>query len=317
VEPPHRVGAEGPGGVPGAVKPQAFRVGNANAEELALTSWVLIRGPRSTRRQLYQTDGAAPGYRGQRATATATPRGRPPVPPSGDTPAPGDAGARLFPDLGRGHRAPPRGVDVKATPADPVRGGPRGRKSPKLGKNDQNPEKWPFLAFFGFLGLLGPFWRIPDPAARGVLHQPLAAGPCTRLLGLLGVLARGGPGRPFWACFWGNPPKWGILAPGAPEGSPAARPGDRAPARGVDVKPPSRTRPDPGSRVPRVPQVPRTPLGVRKRSGGPSGASQGSPAPGRPGRRGLFYINPSRRGPVPGRGPPPGVPKPPLLRRRG
>jgi len=40
----------------------------------------------------------------------------------------------------------------------------------------------------------------------------------------------------------------------------------------------------------------------------PSGPSQGvgSPVPGP--RGGWFYINPSRRGPVPGRGPPPGGP---------
>jgi len=140
----------------------------------------------------------------------------------------------------------------------------------------------------------------------GVLHQPLAPGPCTQGGGLSGPSSWGGvgqgpPGRP--------------TGPAGPRRDFRARAGDRAPPRGVDVKAtPAGSRfpgpgaprgspalaggssriPDPGSRIPdprlRSPEgslVPRTlgrcpsPLGDRA-------------------SRGLFYINPSRRGPAPG-----------------
>jgi len=77
------------------------------------------------------------------------------------------------------------------------------------------------------------------------------------------------------------------------------RDGDRAPPRGVDVKPlaePGLPAPAPGLEGPR--RALRTVPGPRR----------GPPAPGRLGgpdsrtrplRRGGFYINPSRRGPVP------------------
>jgi len=45
---------------------------------------------------------------------------------------------------------------------------------------------------------MDPLLLVPDPGSRGVLHQPLAAGPCTRKKGLF-------PGFP------GDPPFWGIL----------------------------------------------------------------------------------------------------------
>jgi len=123
-----------------------------------------------------------------------------------------------------------------------------------------------------------------------------------------------GPGRP------GEPRR--IVAPGDP---PLA--GDRAPPRGVDVKQPPPGRPGPGdpsrevrrpSGVPgsgiRDPEVPEgwsgpgfqgPPPGETRETGVP-----GSEVPGRPAPRTGFYINPSRRGPVPGRegspGPVPG-----------
>jgi len=43
--------------------------------------------------------------------------------------------------------------------------------------------------------------------------------------------------------------------------------------------------------------------GVRRPPGGPSGPLQGAGTPSRAPAQGLFYINPSRRGPVPVPGP--------------
>jgi len=90
--------------------------------------------------------------------------------------------------------------------------------------------------------------------------------------------------------------------PGFRPGSPGARRGHRAPPRGVDVKAtPPRPR-DP---------VPGTPLGGLGGPWDPPGprkgllASQGvweTPGSRRTSARGGFYINPSRRGPVPGPG---------------
>jgi len=94
-------------------------------------------------------------------------------------------------------------------------------------------------------------------------------------------------------------PREGSPGPGTPGGGP--RPRDRAPARGVDVKPPLR---EPGTGLP-------GPLrGPKRASGGLRDPGTGSGQPGAPEEpgsrtrypaRGWFYINPSRRGPVPGR----------------
>jgi len=130
-------------------------------------------------------------------------------------------------------------------------------------------------------------------------------------------------------------PAWagrGSLPPGGPERvlwNPRSRTGDRAPARGVDVKEPSRRRPDPGSRSPGsgappegspLPGYPLGPQGARFPDPGPGSpripdpgsriprdlaeVSEGLPRPRGRAPEGLFYINPSRRGPVPGPGPP-------------
>jgi len=99
--------------------------------------------------------------------------------------------------------------------------------------------------------------------------------------------------------------------------TPGTRDGDRAPPRGVDVKPPSREGPgglrEAGKALRTCPEGSWGPGGP----GGPWSRDPGRPSPGgggaqngprtrqgsgagpRPRRRGGFYINPSRRGPVP------------------
>jgi len=121
-----------------------------------------------------------------------------------------------------------------------------------------------------------------------------------------------------------RPGSFGLGTWGSP-GSRDPRAGDRAPPRGVDVKQPPPGRP-PGRPGAWEAQTALPDLsGVR----GPGSGSRGSPDPGSrisrsrgPGRaqipgsqdprsrdrsrhraRGWFYINPSRRGPVPGPGP--------------
>jgi len=158
-------------------------------------------------------------------------------------------------------------------------------------------QKWPKSLKWG----KSPHFRIPAFSARGVLHQPLAAGPCPHFWG--------GPWR---GGFWTSEEVPGE-APG-PLGPGGVRTGDRAPARGVDVKPlPARRSRDPGlrdldSQAPWGARegVPRDPVsGIPGSGARPSGPREGlrtpkgAPAPGQPARRGLFYINPSRRGPVP------------------
>jgi len=85
---------------------------------------------------------------------------------------------------------------------------------------------------------------LPDPAnpARALLHQPLAPGPCTREFGGFGGGPRKRPKKgdfrefPHFRGKWPFPGPGGSWRPGLP-GRPQT--GDRAPARGVDVKPPS------------------------------------------------------------------------------
>jgi len=156
--------------------------------------------------------------------------------------------------------------------------------------------------------------KIPDfRTPRGpLLHQPLAEGPCTRDFGDFGPRPGGVGISDLREVPEGLQPR----TPGG--GSPA---GDRAPPRGVDVKPPSRGRPVPdtwsgrsGKALPRPggapwarePGIPDPGIGSQD----PSGArgTRGTPrsrahAPRRPPRQGLFYINPSRRGPVAPPGP--------------
>jgi len=161
-----------------------------------------------------------------------------------------------------------------------------------LAKNGQNPQ----------MGLKVPDREIPR---GGFYINPSRRGPVP---GFRGVQKMGdfGPRRGL-ADFPGS----GI--PGLP--APA---GDRAPPRGVDVKPRTRGRlsrlrsPGAGPGTPRGSPEPSP--GARPRelgsristSGSGPGLGRGLPDPGRSQGaprppRGLFYINPSRRGPAPWR----------------
>jgi len=91
------------------------------------------------------------------------------------------------------------------------------------------------------LGVSGPFWR---PAGVAFTSTPRG--------GALYPIFRG-----FWrgapaGLFWESPGTGVVLVPGGglsePRAPRAPRAGDRAPARGVDVKPPPRRRPGTGPR---------------------------------------------------------------------
>jgi len=263
-------------------------------------------------------------------------RGDPPLAPVGATPVRGTR---------RGRRAPARGVDVKETP----RGAQKGPKRPFSGKYRQKAGFWLFLLkmpiFSYFSRFLPGSYRAkkgpkaekrlksskpaksPDPApgAGVVLHQPLAAGPCTRFWRGLEkglktpVLAGKGSGPrkgPFWVSR-------GPRSPDLPAGR-------RAPARGVDVKPPSAetpsrvgTCPGPVPWAPRPGGDPQTPSGRFPDPGpgvpgpgeGPGGLSQ---APGRPAAAppGVVLHQPLAAGPCPRPGPTPAPARRPPTGRR-
>jgi len=97
--------------------------------------------------------------------------------------------------------------------------------------------------------------------------------------------------------------------PGSPGPGEAPRDGDRAPARGVDVKPPLPEPPKPGKRAYFGQKGPKRPKSPKKGILGTFSGFRGFLGPwGLPGDppEGWFYINPSRRGPVPGGGRPEG-----------
>jgi len=150
-------------------------------------------------------------------------------------------------------------------------------------------EKGLFGPFSGFWPFSGLFTQFRDPARGGFYINPSRRGPVPGIWRFSGV----SPGRPQKGLFWRFFPKFGEMGvfqspegvwdPGLP-GRP--QPGDRAPARGVDVKPPSRGAPGRGARAPGSPGQAWTP----------------------------------DRGPETSRRPlraPPGLREPPLLRRRG
>jgi len=139
-----------------------------------------------------------------------------------------------------------------------------------LAKNRENPQNRRKV------GILG----IPDPGSGGVLHQPLAPGP------------RGSPERGGWPGPSGTPFRGSRETPPGPRdpGTPARNRG--APARGVDVKPPSAGLPGPGSGALRDP-------GVRK--GPPQPLGRGPPGDQDP--RGPGLRDPGPRTGLPGRAP--------------
>jgi len=194
--------------------------------------------------------------------------------------------------------------------------------SEKRGKRyqdfSQNPGKKPEKAQKSCFRGPGPKRALFGAPARGVLHQPLAPGP--RGPGRA-PRAPEGPGgyRAGPARLFGSP---GPLVPRAlpgprDPGTPARYRG--APARGVDVKPPSRTGPGPGPGVPRGALGPWEASQEVSRTGWPDPGISGSrgprPGPGRalrvpsppPGEgvRGVVLHQPLAAGP---RGPAGGTP---------
>jgi len=166
----------------------------------------------------------------------------------------------------------------------------------------QNSDFGPFSVKMGFLAL---FCQFPPSRQGGFYINPSRRGPVTPFSGFCGVWpgeALKGPFSLIFPIFGENGPfpvprlGWGSGSP------PGSRGGDRAPARGVDVKPPSRGGPERGSRAPGAQIWARTPKRGPETSRRPLRAPLGGCAPSRTPRRGLFYINPSRRGPVPGPG---------------
>jgi len=133
----------------------------------------------------------------------------------------GDLPGTWFPDPpAPRRRAPPRGVDVKQPPS--------GRPGRRPGPLASQGGLWgPFRALEGSPGgpregslepqtsktsILG-VCQIPTPSARGVLHQPLAPGPCPRFsrnprncpkmpkMAKTAVFRVFGGDTPFWAFF--------------------------------------------------------------------------------------------------------------------
>jgi len=207
----------------------------------------------------------------------------------------------------RDRGAPARGVDVKPLAREPRDGvpgpwrgpgrPPDGPRGPRRGPGGQE----------GSREAPGPG---PAGPARGVLHQPLAPGPRGSRRGSGRALRGPGAQIPGNPGFWRKTPKipyfWGF--PAIPGERPfLGLPGYRgAPARGVDVKPPSRRGPgDPenphfaqkgAKRAKITKNGQKGPFSCFWGFSGPLGPPRGS-------RKRGFYINPSRRGPaVPRRG---------------
>jgi len=162
----------------------------------------------------------------------------------------------------------------------------------KIGHFPQNPEK---------VGIS----RFPGPRRGLLLHQPLAAGPCGLPEGVWRGLVPPRRGGEVWDLLGG--PESRSRGPRSRNPVPEGR---RAPPRGVDVKATPAALgaglpgPPPGGpgfgRIPGIPdpRSPRTGPRSRRSRRGPAAPPRPLGAP-RPPRRGLFYINPSRRGPVP------------------
>jgi len=178
-------------------------------------------------------------------TAPVTPTGRRPLDGAGyPTPLYGVSQTPL--GLRRGHRAPPRGVDVKATPARPREGAPPPLEGPGKAPGGLRGPGFPIW------GSQGPGTRSRPRARGGFYINPSRRGPVPGP-GLAGSPS-GVPGS-FWP-LWGLPaqipqnrgfwPKSPILGLSRLTPAKGRKPGYRAPARGVDVKPPSRGLPESG-----------------------------------------------------------------------
>jgi len=139
-----------------------------------------------------------------------------------------------------------------------------------------------------FFLIVRPSWSMTSLYSTGS-RQPVtgAAAPCSVPLG-------GDPLAPYSGC---SPPLDGAGVPG-----PFGR-GRRAPPRGVDVKQPLRKGPGRAQGARNTPKTPKSGFLAQNRYFGHFSRKTGFLALFRHFQlfpRGVFYINPSRRGPVPG-----------------
>jgi len=138
---------------------------------------------------------------------------------------------------------------------------------------------------------------------RGVFYiNPSRRGPVPAFFAFSGSEPGEARGAPKWGFFREIPGNRG-LGSGTPGGvSGVPRDGDRAPPRGVDVKPPSAARSRRDTRALGAHSGHPAPPGPPDPVPDPLGPSQGPGEPSRASRSAGFYINPSRRGPAPGPG---------------
>jgi len=186
-------------------------------------------------------------------------------------------------------------------------------------------QKWPFWPLFRENSPVATGLKYAGNPKNGLFSQKglKVPGPEPRRGVAFTSTPRGGVLSPKRGGFRGPPGGGGEMGSGARSESPRdpwgpgpGQPGDRAPARGVDVKPPSRegpvpdtgvrrtrwTSPGPGEPVPGLwpgSRDPGTWFGSPSRGPGRALGPGRPRVPPRPARRGLFYINPSRQGPVP------------------
>jgi len=161
------------------------------------------------------------------------------------------------------------------------------------------------------MAILAIFQPFPDPARGGFYINPSRRGPAVPKKAVFGP----SPGKPrkrrFFGIFGENAPFWGFSPSRGSRPLPDP-PGYRgAPARGVDVKPPSPGLPGPGPGFPGPPGWPGSPPGPPGRPPralrGPSGGL--GPPPGGPWARVLHQpLAPGPRGSPGSGGTPPGLP---------
>jgi len=122
-----------------------------------------------------------------------------------------------------------------------------------------------FLGLFRLFGPFRPFLAYPGIPAKGGFTSTPRGGALSRLFRGFLVPGPGRPGEGHFGPFFPKIPEKGDFRGPGPGGVQTTQPGDRAPARGVDVKPPSPERsargtpgsrareghiPDPGDREP-------------------------------------------------------------------
>jgi len=151
----------------------------------------------------------------------------------------------------------------------------------------------PFWGIFGDFGVSDPILAIPggcfyiNPSRRGPVAHFRGFWEVPRLGGIFGS-----PGNPGWGLVPGR-------CPGRSRRALPARAGDRAPARGVDVKPPPRRSPGtPGTGSGTWEALPwgqGSPLGLPEDPSGPGGSWR-SPDPGSGPRPGGCFTSTPRGG---------------------